>query len=655
MLFLRAVFLELLLCIHVVGAAVLFRRLFPRESPWICFLVPILGLLSCLNFIEHFVALPNLGWLLPLTFGGSLWAMLKPGFSWEGVRFPALLFVGIFTFTFGLRCIFPDVSNANEGVFNYTRVLNYYLGGTLPPKDCWLPPFDYGGYYTFQHYGAAILGRLFSTDVGTAYNVSFAFLLAWLCLMGAGVAHSLTGSIWASLGVVLVLLGAWTGSFPFIIFFDPRGADYGLSTNLNADWDRPDRNPFSWICSRDPYHPASILEPPTINLYWSEFHSTLGGNFVTIASVLASSEVFRSARQNWSWIALIVLPMIVVITSAWFFFVVAFLCWGSVIVALMAGRRPENARHVILSGLVALALIWPFVFSVTGISVPEQFGWTQPEDRTELWMFAIQWWPVYLPWLFLCFVWKKMDLRSRWIHAALPILFIGAELVTFGDRKLTTEKMWAGIYGVGLVTLLPMLFMQKGILFRVFSVFLIFNSEICLGSALVDYYPSPLSANNLFQLQGDSWVQGDTQKRRLLEVMNQMKDVTILPGKSYWNYSQAAAVVSFSGNKCFVAYTFNEFHYGRGAEGDYRSKLNNEFYNGQIADPLALLSGDNIAAVLIWPEDAISDQLLQKFKDQLKSEFFYVDCKMDGPNNAGIFIRQAPLVDSLESAGRGAL
>ena len=70
MIFLRIGFLEFLLCVHVIGAAVLFRRLFPRESPWLCFLLPILILLSALNFIEHFVALPNLGWLLPITLGG---------------------------------------------------------------------------------------------------------------------------------------------------------------------------------------------------------------------------------------------------------------------------------------------------------------------------------------------------------------------------------------------------------------------------------------------------------------------------------------------------------------------------------------------------------------------------------------------------------
>src|SRR5277367_3266891 len=105
MLILRAVFLLFLLCIHVLGAAVLFRRFFPKENPWFCFLVPILFSLIILNFIEHFIALPNLGWLLPFTTGGLLWGMVRPGYSWEGLRLPAILFVVMMTFQLLLKCL----------------------------------------------------------------------------------------------------------------------------------------------------------------------------------------------------------------------------------------------------------------------------------------------------------------------------------------------------------------------------------------------------------------------------------------------------------------------------------------------------------------------------------------------------------------------
>ena len=633
------------LCIHVMGAAMLFRRLYPRESPWFCFLVPILGLLITLNFIEHFIALSNLGWLLPLTLGGLLWAILKPGYSWKGIRFPAILFVGLFTFIFALKCIGPEISNTNEGISNLVRVLDYCLGGTLPPTDSFLPPYDYGSYYSFQHYGAAILKRLFSVDLGTAYNVGFAFLLAWLCLTGAGVAHAITGKVWIAMVTVIILLSGSTGSVPLIILFGHHGPDYALSTNLNDDWNNPDRNPFSWICAFDKEHPGLLLQPPMINLYWSEFHSTLGGNFVTLASVLAAVEVFKVERNNWPWIGLIVLPMIIVITSAWFIFIVGFVCAGSLILAWTTGRRPENIKFVGIASGIAIILLWPFVFTVTGTSAPAEFRWTPPEEHTPLWMFVVQWWPIYIPWIYLCFIWYRLDLRARWFHAVFPILFIAVELFTFGDRKLTTEKMWAGIYGVGLVTLLPLVFIQKKKAFILLTALFSLNGVVGLGAALNQYYGNPFTGHDFFQLSGDAWVLGDAQKKRILQVLRRLHGATILPGKSYWNYSQAAAVVSFSENRCYVAYTFTEELYGHGPETEYRNRINNEFYEGKVANPLPFLSGNKIAAVLIWPEDAVSDQLLQQYQDQLGPEFFYVDCKMDGPNNAGVFMRQSALKD----------
>jgi hypothetical protein len=640
----RVVFLEFLLCTHVIGAAVLFRRLFPRESPWLCYLVPILALLSTLNCIEYFIPLSNLGWLLPFTLGGLIWVILSGGYSWEGLRFPTIFFVCLFNFTFALKCIAPVISNATEGVSNLTRILNYSLGGGLPQIDSFLPPYSYANYYSFQHYGAAILERLFNVDLGTAYNVSYAFLLAWVCLNAAGVAHSISGKMWISIATTIVILAGWTGSCPYLIIFG-HGPDYDLSTNLNEDWDKPDHNPLAWICAHDQYHPALLLQAPMINLYWSEFHSTISGHFVTMASLLACSEAFKVARTSWCWICLVAIPLVAIISSAWFFVTVFTFCSGTMMLALMAGRRPDDWKFVCLGSLVAIALLWPSVLAVTGMTEPINIHWTNPDEHTPLWMFLIQWWPVYLPWLFLCFVWNRLDLPSRWLHFAIPLLFIAIEFVTFGDRKLTTEKIWASIYGAGLVTLMPMIFMRKGIAFRILGLIIFLLSPFCLAVTLYEYYP-PLygpDAQSVLHLEGNEWILGDSQKKRLMDVLHRLHGATILPGRSFWNFSQAPAVVDYSENRCWVGYTHHEFDCGRGAEADQRSKIDNEFYDGKMPNPLVFLRANNISAVMIWPEDNIPDSILQQFQNQLGPEFFYIDCKLDGPNNAGLFIRQSDL------------
>jgi hypothetical protein len=595
---------------------------------------------TALNFIEHFIPLTNLGWLLPFTLGGLFWAMASPGYSWQGLKLPTILFVVIFSFVFLLRCLSPTIPNFTEGIFNMTRILNYCLSTTLPPKDCWLPPYDYGGYYTFQHYGASLLKRLFSVDLGTAYNLSFAFLLAWLCLAGAGVAHSITGKAWISVAMVVILLSGSTGSAPFVIFLGHNGADYGVTTCINDAWNDPNRNPFTWFCAHDKTHPVIKLLPPAYTLYYSEYHANLGGAFVTILSLLACSEIFKLTRSNWAWICLVALPGLAIITSAWFFFIVLFICAGSLILALIAGRRPEDWRFACVGSAVALVCIWPTFYSLSNNPVAQSFYWTEPGNHTPLWMFAVQWWPIWLPWLFLCFVWRRLDLMGRWIHAAIPLMLIGVEVCYFGSRSLTYEKMWGGIYGAGIVTLIPMVFMQRNILFRSFSVFMVLIFTLCFGAWMHLRY-NELDRSIFFRLQGDSLIQGDHQSKRLLQVLRQLHGVIVLPGKSYWDYNAAPAVIGFSENFCYVAYYFQEEQSGNGAEAKYRNDLNNKFYDGKMISPLPFLHSNNIGAVLIWPEDNISDELLQKFQQQIGSEYFYVNCKVDQPNNAGVFIRQA--------------
>ena len=641
MLILRVFFLGFLVCAHVIGAAVLFRRLCPRESPWLGFVVPILGLLATLNFIEHFVALPNFGWLLPITLGGSIWAIVKPGLAGDGLRFPSVLFILIFAFMLLLKSLSPEIPNFTEGTGNMTRILNYSLGGTLPPIDCFLPPFDYGGYYSFQQYGASILKRLFTLDLGTAYNLSFAFLLAWLCLLAGGVAHSITEKRWIAVATMMVVLAGATGSTIFLFFFGPHGVDFGLATDINDSWSDKARNPFWWLCARDQYHPGLKLLPPTYTLYYSEFHANLGGSFITIAGLLASSEVFKAARSNWTWICLIVLPMMVIITSAWFFFIVLFFCGGSLLLALSAGRRPRDWRWMVAAGMVGLVLLWPSVWGILSNPAPQSFHWTRPDERTPLWMFALQWWPIYLPWIFLCFVWDRLPLFGRWVHLAWAVLMIAVEFCTFGDRGLTTEKMWGALFGAGLVTLVPMIFVQRGIIFRVLTVLLLVTNGLCLGGWLKSIYYDPLNRSQYFRLQGDSFLVDQPQTKRLLQTLSVLHGATILPGKSYWAYNEAPALIGFTENRCYVAYFHQEDQAGHNGEAEYRSSLNNEFYRGTLASPLAFLRANDIAAVLIWPDDQISDDLLQKIQSEIGSAYFYVNCKMDGPHNAGVFMRQA--------------
>ncbi len=269
---------------------------------------------------------------------------------------PTILFVILFTFCMALRCISPDIPNWTEGAGDMTRVMEYCMGNKVPADryaGCLL--MIARGYYSFQHYGASVLTRLFSVDIGTGYNLAFAVLTALTGLVGTGAAYEISGkSAGVAAATALVLMSGATGSAIFLDLLQKNALheaqpDYVLSLSINGGWDEPAWNPFWWLAKHDQYHPWLKLLPPLYTLYYSEYHANLGGAFIVMITMFASYEVFSNVRTNWPWICLISMPMISIITSSWFFFIILFFGVGSMAIALIASRRPQNWRLVVLT------------------------------------------------------------------------------------------------------------------------------------------------------------------------------------------------------------------------------------------------------------------------------------------------------------------
>ena len=79
------------------------------------------------------------------------------------------------------RLSLPEIVEHNDRLTDFHLVSNYLAGERLPPLDYWLPYQRLDYYYTFQHYSAALLGRLFGLGPGASFNLA-AILLAALVL-----------------------------------------------------------------------------------------------------------------------------------------------------------------------------------------------------------------------------------------------------------------------------------------------------------------------------------------------------------------------------------------------------------------------------------------------------------------------------------------
>src|SRR5512133_1602275 len=122
---------------------------------------PVACALACF-FVEHFVGLGRLAWVWPVATALSLWIIagrldiLRAHWRVEAA------FLASFAWVFAWRYTGPSMVASSEKIGDLAMISSYMPGTRLPPVDAWFPPYPFDVYYSFQHYAAALLGRVFA-------------------------------------------------------------------------------------------------------------------------------------------------------------------------------------------------------------------------------------------------------------------------------------------------------------------------------------------------------------------------------------------------------------------------------------------------------------------------------------------------------------
>jgi hypothetical protein len=657
MLLLQALFLWLMVSTLILGGAMLFHRFFPNESPWFGFIVPPVALVVLLNFIEHLVALPVLLYLLPVLLGGIVWLMVTERTFKQPLILPSFLFLASFAFTFGIRCINPDIAFTSDGISDLNMVNNFSQGQTLPPVDTWMPPFHFEWYYDLQHYAASVLERILGVKIGVAYNLSHALLSALTCVLASGAAWRISnGKWWIVLAMPLLIESAATGSSAYL-FLTSRTTDLWMTSDLSSGMvNPPDANPiWTWLAHDLPsalagQSPDEILKHQTLRLqppgFWTwrdEYHANASGHLLTLLAILVVAELVHARRTMWPWVLAGLTPILAVTASAWALPITALLCWITLPLALLHGRRPVAAGATVIASVTGLMLLWPAFYQVTSSPQAPPIQWIDPIDRVPLLEFLFQWWPILALWICGCVCFRQLSFGLRWVVIVVPLMLIGIELITIDARYNTIEKMWGYTWSAGLVALFPFVAARSGLAYR-------FVTFILLCSALISFFT--FTKTNLtgggygaaFHLDGTHYITGDAknpndqQKRRMLQLLTQTRHATYLSGKCTWCYNEAPTLAAFTGNRSYIAWSWFESLTNYSNQADDRDKLDNDFYSGAMTNRLQFLQDNRITGVLVWPGDELSDDAVASLRKDLEPAYEYVDCKGLGAKNAGVFL-----------------
>jgi hypothetical protein len=625
----RVVLLWLVISVNILGGALLFKRCFPRESPWLGFILPEMALIILLNFIEHVVPVPTLVWLLPLGTVGSLWLFVDSRTKWRGIYLPAAIFLGMFTFTLGVRAFHPDIVDSRDGCADIAVIANYLSGETVPPTESWFPPAKSAQYYAFMHYGGSVVIRLLKVDLGTGFNLCNALISAYTCFLAAAAAWRITrGSIWITVTMAILIECAGTGSSAILWLID-KNLDVSASTNPFIGW-----NPKSFVASI--LKPIGLYDQPVLTVpgSWSwmgSFHSTMGGEFLVVFSVWILMEVLQRKRTNFPWICAAGLPFLTLITLTWAVPVVAVPFIGGIIFCFWNRWRPQNPRFVVLGTGVALMCLMPTLFEFLTTTLTPGIMANGGNGRTQPALFLLQWWPVFVPWVLLCFIWHRLSPGVRCVHIASALVFLFVEFYNMSDRGDMTAKFWGCIYGAGFVAFFPAMAMRREWIFRGVTAVVILSSAISLG-----YWAQALwnisYAPDILNMEGTGPYRWDPGRARLLEAVGRMHGQTLLSGKAGFPFSDSLFLESLTGNMVYVAWGVQTRSGETFGEGDRRENEVRDFYDGKIDNPLQFLRSRNIGGVVIWPGDTISDAILTKLIKQLAPYYEYEDCR-DGPDD----------------------
>ena len=648
MLLLRAFLLWSIISLHVVGGAVLFRRFFPRESPWFGFIVPLLTFVLVLNFIERFVAFPSLLWLLPFTTLGLIWILLHPQARWRRLGLPIGVFLASFAFTLTLRALRPDILTTRDGVVDLSLLASFCQGEKVPPSLIWYPPVHLAHYYAFGHYAMSVLTRLLGLDVGTGFNLSSALLGALNCVVVAGTAWRVGGQkFWITILAPILLECAATGATAYLWFIIPRldpnsaGNPLGITDAVQAPLLKF-LQPALWYDRRELIAPGA----------WSwigSFHSTSAGQFLIFFMGLSLVEILRRRPSlNWPWICMGALPFLSLVISSWAVLLEIPVLVGTLFFLWREKIHPRNFRFVLLCLGGAIVLLLPGLQEYLGTSAYPGGDWTDSESRTQLFEFLVLWWPVCVPWLALIFVWPRLSSAVKTLIVVLPLAVLGMEYYTIGNRPDWTGKLWGYIYGLGWIVFFPAVCARRGFFFRGLTGLLLISGAISfIAWSEYTYRFINWKNDSVLHLEGTNTFRKDPLRSGMLPILAQMKGQTFITSRSYEMYCQSPALAAFTGNRVYVTWSFFADTIAgeeTGGGAARREKEVDDLYDGKCANPLLFLRTHDIAAVVIYPVDNIPGRVIDQLKKQLAPYYEYTDFS-DATTHSGVFVYHPELMN----------
>ncbi len=625
--------------------------------------------LALLGFLSTVLSLGmiafSLGPWIPFAPGSRRAELLREWrleFSPRSLRAPAAVFAGIFLYAFAWRFISPDIDASSEKIADLSYICSYLTGATIPVPDAWYYPFPSTQYYSFQYYGAALLGRLFLLSPGATYNIGYCVLVALCGSAFAGAVFLSARRTWVR---VLVLLTFLIGGSGVTIVTHLTTRDVLPWSNMRfigaAKMDRAPLGP--WLKKyqddffahemKDLANADRHLELPgeifSYILYLGDFHPPFSGYYLMGIAALGMLLWERSGLRRYAMIVGGTLTWTLV-SNTW-----VLPLQGLGIVAWLIARRREAGRL-----LPALALGAALVWLATWVYLAQFIGAATGYNVS---LKLVPWALHTPPLLFLLFMLPTIALivlglgsgerRGRWLGVFWLGLLLFTEFFYVKDvysgmfeRFNTTLKWWPWVTAGTLMTLGPVVLDQPrrrwvrvvGMLFCIYPCFFVFDLWRPFREQL------HRTDGAIGQIDGTNFLIHDEFPRLLLGRLTLEKPgVVIERPEEKGGFVNAAVLPLFARQRMWLGWFGHELlWHGYSQDIRHRHDQLTQFYNGDMADSGMWLLGQGIDYIL-WYRPGDTPELWAKLNSRVQPQYMWTDILTypESGNRVGFWRRRA--------------
>lgn len=370
------------------------------------------------------------------------------------------VFFAAFAYGLAWRYVYPDLHTWIEKIPDLAYVAGYAAGDRLPAPDVWLAPFRSVHYYSFQHYAAALAGRLLGVAPGVAYNLGFSLLVGWIGAGFGAVLVRLSQSVWIRVVVWVALMGGGSG----VSLLAPLVLKAGLPWEATflfgkVTMDKPPLGTALEAYASGFKRMNLPVEPLAYSIYLGDYHAPLA-SYALMGLAAVAALRWQETRRRRDAVLVGASLTWTVLANLW-----SLPLQGAAVVlwALWHWRQSRHLLPTLVAGAGGVwALAWGYLSAFTAETARQgvRFAWVLPGEHTPPLFFLIALGPTLL--LVLAAL-PARDARARWLAAA-ALLFLAVSEAVFVDdsytdldnRFNTTLKWWPWISAATLLLAGPL-------------------------------------------------------------------------------------------------------------------------------------------------------------------------------------------------------